>query len=206
MITPSSSGIPRRKRQPNVAERLQAEIIRKGKLQRDQGMYPQSLVEVSGYDLMRVQNNSSSEISLQSSETDYSGRNRSIMVRQPDHSPGAKSGRHNNASQRILGYLRENANVEIPYTEIQKELGLPSYTVSNAVSHLISKGIPVSRPLNAVVIFRPTSNNRQTTQPPQPKPSRQVYEFVGNSSKITIVRGEDDELYVLKPLFGDDLA
>lgn len=129
------------------------------------------------------------------------------MVRQPDHSPGSKNGKHTGASQRVLGYLKQNANVEVTYQEIQKALGLPDYTVSNSVQHLIHKGIPIKKPMYGVALFSPHSNNRQTTQPPQEKekekPCGDLYEKVGVSRGKVIVRGQDDELYVLNPLYAE---
>ena len=122
--------------------------------------------------------------------------------------PRSPTGKYTHSMQRILSYLRENANVEIPYKDIQRDLGLPAYTISNGIGYLVAKGVPVTRPMRGVCIFRPNSNNRQTTQPPaadKPKASRDVYEYVGSSQGHLIVRGENDDLYILKPLFTSDL-
>jgi hypothetical protein len=103
-------------------------------------------------------------------------------------------------SQRVLAYLRENANVEVPYAEILRELGLQyPHQVSNAIQHLQSKGVPVDRPMRGIVIYRAGL----AIIPPKPEPksaARDMYESVGQTIGHRIVRDERDELFVLTPL------
>lgn len=126
-----------------------------------------------------------------------------------------KTGQHTGASERVMRFLSERANTEVTYTEIQHALGYPRFTVTNSINHLISKTVPLHKPSAGIVIFRPNSHNRQTDQPKENlgsaayyaalKRDVKLYEFVGKSGGRTIVRGEDDELYILSPLFTEDI-
>lgn len=114
-----------------------------------------------------------------------------------------KTGQHTGASERVMRFLSERANTEVTYTEMQQALGLPRFTVTNSINHLIAKGVPITKPTAGLALFRPNSHNRQTDQAPKLKMN--LYEFVGKSGGRTIVRGEDDELYILSPLFTEDI-
>lgn len=118
-------------------------------------------------------------------------------------------GRHNGASQAVMTYLRQHCNVAIPYPEIQKAIGADQkFTVPNAITHLIAKGMPIERPMTGFAIYRtmpkvpepPTPESKALDTEPE-LPTQKLYEYVGNSKGITIVRGEDDELYRVIPLF-----
>src|SRR5712691_5999233 len=109
--------------------------------------------------------------------------------------------KHSRTSQNVLGYLRENQNIELPYTDIQKTLNLPAFSVSNAITYLIAKGIPVTRPMRGVALYQPSGVIRPVIT--QAKSTSKLYEFVGNSKGRVIVKGEDDELYTLSPLFSE---
>ncbi len=112
--------------------------------------------------------------------------------------------KHSRTTQNVLGYLRENQNIELPYTDIQKALNLPTYSVSNAITYLIAKGIPVSRPMRGVALYQPSGVIRPAISLAKPiKVTSKLYEFVGNSKGRVIVKGEDDELYTLSPLFSE---
>lgn len=105
--------------------------------------------------------------------------------------------RNVNTSQRVLGYLQDHANIDVPATSIKRELGLEDSTVvSNAVVHLRSKGINIIRPMRG--IYRYVSGPREEETPEIP--TQKLYEYVGNSETMVIVRGEDNELYVVLPL------
>lgn len=102
------------------------------------------------------------------------------------------------ASQRVLEYLRENPNIQIPYPEIARHLGVGNeYSVSNAIGYLIEKGVNIERPMRGMVIYHPTETGPV-------KPESKLYEYVGTSHGIVIVRGEDNELYRIEALFGGD--
>lgn len=104
--------------------------------------------------------------------------------------------RNVNTSQRVLGYLQDHANIDVPATSIKRELGLEESTVSNAVVHLRSKGINITRPLRGVYRY----NTGPTPEPEREIPTQKLYEYVGQSGGVTIVKGEDDELYVVVSL------
>lgn len=119
--------------------------------------------------------------------------------------PKNGTNRHNGASQQVLTYLREHANTAIPYPEIHKAIGATDkFTVPNAVTHLIARGMPLERVMRGMVLYRtmPQVGFPSETKPePIPEtPTQKLYEFVGNSGGVTIVKGEDDELYVVTPL------
>jgi biotin operon repressor len=106
-----------------------------------------------------------------------------------------------NTSQRVLAYFRENANVDIPNVEMKKALGLEESTVSNAVVHLRSKGVRIDRVARGIYRYSPSAAD--VNPDPEPEiPQQKYWEFVGNAGGETIVRGEDNELYVLHPLSG----
>jgi hypothetical protein len=101
-----------------------------------------------------------------------------------------------NTAGRVLAYFRENANVDIPNLEIKNALDLPESTVSNAIVHLRSKGIRLDRISRGIYRYSPSAADVKTVE----IPTQKLYEFVGNSGGVTIVKGEDDELYVVTPL------
>jgi hypothetical protein len=113
-------------------------------------------------------------------------------------------GRHNGASQAVMTYLRQHCNVAVPYPEIQKAIGAEQkFTVPNAITHLIAKGMPIERPMTGFAIYRtlPKAIEAEPVPEPEPEvPTQKLYEYVGNSDKVVIVRGEDMELYVVLPL------
>ncbi len=103
--------------------------------------------------------------------------------------------KYGGASNAVLDYLRQNPNVVIPHVEIMRALKYPDYTVSNGITHLISKGFPVTRPARGQVLYRPVP------EPAAPeKTTSQLYEYVGNTAGKVLVRDENKELYVLVPL------
>lgn len=102
------------------------------------------------------------------------------------------------SSTRVLEFLKRNANLELTYVEIQRACELPAYAVSNAIGHLISKGFDIQKPMRGVAVFRAGGMKEST------KPESKLYEFVGTSQGKVIVRGEDNELYVIAPLFSGD--
>jgi biotin operon repressor len=104
-----------------------------------------------------------------------------------------------NTSGRVLAYFRENANVDIPNIEIKNALGLEESTVSNAIVHLRSKGIRVDRISRGIYRYSPSAADVKPDPEPE-LPTQKLYEFIGNSGGVTIVKGEDDELYVVTPL------
>lgn len=104
--------------------------------------------------------------------------------------------RNVNTSGRVLDYLRQHSNTDIPQIEIKRELGLGESTVSNAVVHLRAKGINIVRPGRG--IYRLVTGPTPTPEPEIP--TQKLYEYVGNSEAMVIVRGEDSELYVVLPL------
>lgn len=104
--------------------------------------------------------------------------------------------RHFGATQQVLAYLRAHPDVTIPYTEVSHETGVRLATLSNSIGYLIEKGVSVERPMRGMVIFHST---RQAKATPKPHTS-DVYEHVGSSDGFIIVRGEDNEMYVLTPL------
>jgi hypothetical protein len=120
-----------------------------------------------------------------------------------------KSGRgYTGASQAVMTYLREHANTVIPYPEIKKAIGAEApLTVPNAISHLIAKGMPIERPMSGFAVYRtmpkapepPTPESKALDTEPE-KPTQKLYEFIGQSGGVTIVKGEDNELYVVSPL------
>jgi hypothetical protein len=58
------------------------------------------------------------------------------------------------ASQRVLEYLRQNPDIVLPYKELQRELDLPDYTVTNSVQLLIGKRVAdIERPIKGMVIY-----------------------------------------------------
>lgn len=58
------------------------------------------------------------------------------------------------ASARVLEFLRTNADVVLPYGEIQRSLEIPAYTVSNSIQLLIGKNIAnIERPIKGMVIY-----------------------------------------------------
>lgn len=104
--------------------------------------------------------------------------------------------RNVNTSGRVLDYLRQHSNTDIPQIEIKRELDLGESTVSNAVVHLRAKGINIVRPGRG--IYRLVTG---PTPAPEPEmPTQKLYEYVGQSGGVTIVKGEDDELYVVVSL------
>lgn len=112
-----------------------------------------------------------------------------------------KSGAHTGASQTILSYLRQNPNVHIPYKDIEKATGLPAFTVSNSISHLIARGVNVERPMKGVAMFK-GGPKAPPPIPEQPFLTVKLYEYVGISGGTIVVRDEEEELYRLEPLFG----
>jgi hypothetical protein len=113
-------------------------------------------------------------------------------------------GRHNGASQAVMTYLRQHCNIAVPYPEIQKAIGAEQkFTVPNAITHLIAKGMPIERPMTGFAIYRtlPKAVEAEPVPEPEPEvPTQKLYKYVGNSDKVVIVRGEDMELYVVLPL------
>jgi hypothetical protein len=105
--------------------------------------------------------------------------------------------KHPGSSQRVLAYLRENSNTDVPASEMVTQLVLQSTTISNAVVHLISKGINITRPTRGIYRY---NTGPTPIELPKPTPIK-LYEYVGTSKGITIVRGEDEELYRVIPLF-----
>jgi hypothetical protein len=54
----------------------------------------------------------------------------------------------------VLEYLRQNPDIVLPYKEIQRELDLPDYTVTNSVQMLIAKRVAdIERPIKGMVIY-----------------------------------------------------
>jgi hypothetical protein len=121
-----------------------------------------------------------------------------------------KDGRgHTGASQQVMTYLRQHANTVIPYPELKEAIGAKDkFTVPNAITHLVAKGMPIERPMRGFAVYRtmPKVGFASEADPvPEPvqepeKPTQKLWEFVGNSKGVTIVKGEDDELYVVTPL------
>jgi len=112
---------------------------------------------------------------------------------------------HNGNSTAVLTYLRAHPNMAIPYQEIHAAIGAQAtYAVPNAVQHLMGKGFPIERPMKGVVLYRETPHAE--IAPPAPvsilEPGRQIFEQVGQSDGVIVVRGEDGELYYIRPLFG----
>lgn len=115
-----------------------------------------------------------------------------------------KNGRgHTGASQQVLTYLREHCNTVIPYPELSKAIGaVDKFTVPNAITHLVAKGLPIERPMRGFAMYRTVAPEPlEIPQESEPiAPTNKYYEFVGNSDRIVIVKGEDDELYVITSL------
>jgi hypothetical protein len=118
---------------------------------------------------------------------------------------------HTGASQQVLTYLREHCNTVIPYPELTKAIGAKEkFTVPNAITHLVAKGLPIERPMRGFALYR-TIAVAKAPEPPTPEsktldtepksPSQKYWEFVGNSGGLKIVKGEDEELYVVFPLY-----
>lgn len=103
---------------------------------------------------------------------------------------------NHNTSGRVLDYLRQHSNTDIPQIEIKRELDLAASTVSNAVVHLRSKGINITRPARGIYRL----NTGPAPEPEREIPTQKLYEYVGQSGGVTIVKGEDDELYVVVSL------
>lgn len=105
------------------------------------------------------------------------------------------TGRHNGASQQVLAYLRENPNITVPYAELKRVIhAMNDHTVSNAVTNLISSGVPIDRPQRGFCIYRPVPIA------PEKAPLGKLFEYVGESGDYIIVRDEVQKLYILKPL------
>lgn len=108
---------------------------------------------------------------------------------------------HTGASQQVLTYLREHCNTVIPYPELHKAIGAQDkFTVPNAITHLVAKGLPIERPIRGFAMYRTEPKALEVPDEPVVLPTQKLYEFVGNSDKVVIVKGEDDELYVVTPL------
>jgi hypothetical protein len=103
-------------------------------------------------------------------------------------------GRHNGASQAVMTYLRQHCNVAIPYPEIQKAIGADQkFTVPNAITHLIAKGMPIERPMTGFAIYRTMPKVPEPEPMPEEKPTQKLYEYIGQSGGVTIVKGEDND-------------
>jgi hypothetical protein len=102
--------------------------------------------------------------------------------------------KHPGASQKVLAYLRAHADTVVPYREIESALEYPGYAVANSMTHLISKGLPIDRPSKGMVIYHST---KQLEKPA----GNMIFEYIGSSNGIPIVRGENHEMYVLTPLY-----
>lgn len=119
-----------------------------------------------------------------------------------------KNGRgHTGASQQVLTYLREHANTVIPYPELHKAINAEDkFTVPNAITHLVAKGLPIERPIRGFAVYRTLpqatfEDSKGLEVPDEPvTPTQKLYEYVGESRGIVIVKGEDNELYVVAPL------
>lgn len=108
---------------------------------------------------------------------------------------------HTGASQQVLTYLREHCNTVIPYPELHKAIGAKDkFTVPNAITHLVAKGLPIERPIRGFAMYRTEPKPLEIPDEPTVLPTQKLYEFVGNSDRVVIVKGEDDELYVVTPL------
>lgn len=120
-----------------------------------------------------------------------------------------KTDRRNGAvSQRVLDYLAKNPNIVISQTAIQRDLNLPDYSVSNAIGYLIAKGLPIKRQMRGTALYStaPKAEQSNGTRPVPPvmvNPPTKLYEYLGVSNGRIIVRDEEEELYVLSPLFGE---
>lgn len=107
------------------------------------------------------------------------------------------------ASQKVLQYLRAHPDVMIPYREIESSLGFPAYTVANSIVHLISKGANIDKPMRGTVLFR---SAKQVEMPSAPAPqipswpNHELFEYVGMMESRSIIRGENDQLFVAIPL------
>lgn len=105
-----------------------------------------------------------------------------------------RTGRHTGASQQVLAYLRDNPNVTIPYQEIKRAIhATEDHTVSNAITNLITQGVPVERPTRGMCIYRPVPITPE-------KALSKLFEYIGQSGDYIIVRDETESLYILKPL------
>jgi hypothetical protein len=99
------------------------------------------------------------------------------------------------ASPRVLSYLRDYSNTDIPAINVQKALDMDATTVSNAIVYLRSKGLNIVKPSRG--IYRYVSGPHEEIAPkPTPNPIK-LYEYVGQSGELTIVRGEDMQLYIV---------
>ena len=109
--------------------------------------------------------------------------------------------KHNGASQQVLTYLREHCNTVIPYPELTKAIGAThNFTVPNAITHLVRLGLPVERPMRGFALYRTMPLVPEPEPMPEEKPTQKLYEYIGQSGGVTIVKGEDNELYVVSPL------
>lgn len=100
--------------------------------------------------------------------------------------------RHSSATPRVLSFLREHKDMEIPYAEISSGTGLPTSTISNSIGYLIQKGFPVTRPMAGVAILH---SNRVPNKPTVQ--TTNLYEYVGrvDADKI-LLRDESGVLWV----------
>jgi hypothetical protein len=120
------------------------------------------------------------------------------------------------ATTAILQYFRQNPDVVIPYKEIEHELGLPNFTVSNSIGYLVnSRQVNIERPIRGMAIYHsgaipvpvPAKEADLVTPFKQAvnaqygkTPSRKIYELIGNADTHEIIRDETDQLFVAVPL------
>lgn len=139
--------------------------------------------------------------------------------------PSNKRGRtvHRGTLAALIQYVKENANVVLPLPELESAVGLPrsSSSMGSAINRLMQldsrfvrvgggmymyKSGPIPESMLVTPEIRPTLPDTLTDQKGRewvqktPKPSPEVYEFVGNMGQFAIIRDEGSSLYVAIPL------
>ncbi len=145
---------------------------------------------------------------------------------------GGGAYKHNGTASSVLNYLRQKPNVIISYQELDEAIGATSaHSVPNAITHLKRIGAPIERPMRGSVRYNEAAPESAIEPEPAelsvhsadavskyPDPPyggalertteslycASLYEEVGQSHGITVVRSDTGELFYLQPLLGKD--
>lgn len=101
-------------------------------------------------------------------------------------------------SEKILAFLKTHANVLISLAEISEATGLSRSDASSGLSHLRERAmLNIEAPMRGQYIYH---SGPKAPIAPKTKVGDQLYEFVGATLGVTIIRDEQNELYVPVPL------
>lgn len=109
-----------------------------------------------------------------------------------------KPRRRQDRSDKVLAFLKQHANTMVSLNEISDATGLERDVAASTMSHLRTRALlNIETPMRGQYIYH--SGPKAPIQA-KAKVGDQLYEFVGTTLGVTIIRDEQNELYVPVPL------